>query len=60
MTSDAEKFGANAWVYCASHLRPHETGWCTVHNDQKTPLEARAYKEAFAECRAKGLKIYGD
>lgn len=49
-----------AWVYCTQHVRPHQTGWCTVWPRDKIPLEAKDREAAYAECRAKGLKIYGE
>lgn len=55
-TDDAKTFGADAWVYCRSHLRPHDTGWCTVPVDNKVLLEAKTEDEAYAECEAKGFK----
>lgn len=57
-TDDEVTFGPDTWVYCAQHLRPHLTGWCTVHVDQKTPLEAKTQDQAFAECVQRGLKLY--
>jgi hypothetical protein len=57
-TSDEEYFGRNVWVYCNQHLRPHQTGWCSVHNRNKTKLDATTQAEAYAECEAKGLKIW--
>jgi hypothetical protein len=47
-------------VYCASHLRPHSTGWCTVDNVQKVPLVATEPAEAIKEARQLGFTIYGD
>ncbi len=52
--SDAE---LGEWVYCSQHLRPHTTGWCTVSNEDKVPLAAKTRGEAYAECRAKGLRL---
>lgn len=60
MTQDEVKFGEKVWVYCNQHLRPHLTGWCTVDVGNKTKLDAKAEEEAYAECRAKGFKIYGE
>ncbi len=57
-TEDEKKFGRDQWVYCGQHLRPHLTGWCTVHNDDKKALLARTLDEAYAECQTLGLKIY--
>lgn len=56
-TEDAKAFGAGVWVYCAQHLRPHETGWCTVGTDQKTPLAAKTYSDAHLECRQRGFTL---
>lgn len=58
VTEDETAFGINVFVYCRQHLRPHITGWCTVHADQKLALEARSMDEAYAECERRGLKIY--
>jgi hypothetical protein len=60
ITEDEKTFGHDAWVYCSQHLRPHRTGWCTVHADQKTALDAATTEDAYAECRRLGLIIYGD
>lgn len=57
LTEDQEKWG-EIMVYCAQHLRPHWTGWCTVHVDQKTPLEAMNHDEARDECIRRGFKLY--
>lgn len=57
-TDDEARFGVNAWVYCRQHLRPHTTGWCTVHNDQKIALTATTRNDAYAECAERGLEIY--
>ena len=52
------------WVYCAQHLRPHSTGWCSVDIKDKLGLgefpgtveeQGRA---AAAKCRKFGLKIW--
>ena len=59
-TEDAKVFGPNAWVYCREHLRPHSTGWCTVFVRDKVLLDAKYEEAAYAEARAKGLKIYGE
>jgi len=48
------------WVYCAQHLRPHSTGWCTVSVRDKTPLEAIDREAAYEECRRRGLRIEGE
>lgn len=57
---DAAHFGEAAWVYCASHRAPHGTGWCSVHVDDKTLLQATNYKEAVEECRRRGFNLYVD
>jgi hypothetical protein len=56
-TEDEKAFGTDAWVYCRQHLRPHRTGWCTVHLIDKRLLEASTLEEAVAECEAQGLKL---
>lgn len=48
------------WVYCSQHMRPHTTGWCTVSARDKTPLAAKNYPDAEAECRARGFELYDD
>ena len=60
LTEDAKVFGPDAWVYCESHLSPHGTGWCTVPARDKTKLDAITREDAYAECRAKGLYLYGE
>ncbi len=57
-TADEEAYGDGAIVYCASHLRPHSVGWCTVPLSEKILLEARDHASAVEECKARGLKIY--
>jgi hypothetical protein len=59
-TEDAREFGVDRWVYCKWHLRPHTTGWCTASASGKILLDARDHDAAYAEARAKGLKIYGE
>lgn len=53
------------WVYCRQHLRPHETGWCTVSNDDKLGLGIEgktidSQRKAYAKCRRMELPIYGE
>lgn len=48
------------WVYCRSHVRPHTTGWCTVPNRDKVPLNATSYMDAVAEARSRGFPIFGE
>ena len=57
-TEDAKTFGEKVWVYCRQHLRPHHTGWCTVHVDQKVLLEAKSAEDAYEECRRHNFTIY--
>ena len=58
-TNDVD-FGWNAWVYCEAHVGPHETGWCSVPNDQKIKLDATTRADAYEECRRRGLVIHGE
>lgn len=37
-TPNAEDELLGPWVYCAQHLRPHESGWCTVSLRDKVGL----------------------
>lgn len=57
-TEDEVVFGKNRIVYCNQHLRPHATGWCTVHIRNKELLGAKTIEEAYEECKTKGLKLY--
>ncbi len=57
-TEDKRVFG-DCWVYCNQHMKPHETGWCTISVRDKVKLDATNAKDAYAECEAKGLKLYG-
>lgn len=59
MEAEDEIFGKDVIVYCKQHLRPHHTGWCTVRNDQKVPLDAKSIEDAYAECRVRGFVIFG-
>ena len=59
---DADFFGE--WVYCASHLAAHRTGWCTVPNSDKLGLgsfegtdEQQALK-ANEKCRKFRLELF--
>ena len=58
ITEDAKHFGENVFIYCNQHLRPHRTGWCTVGVNNKVKLDATDEAAAYAECEAKGYKIY--
>ncbi len=57
-TADETAFGADAWVYCHSHVGVHSTGWCTVGLRNKILLKSKTREEAIAEARAKGLQTY--
>lgn len=59
-TEDEMTFGKGRLVYCAQHLRPHVTGWCTVGVGQKTKLLADNTDDAYAECKQRGFHIYTD
>lgn len=53
-----------AWVYCAQHLRPHRSGWCSVGVEDKVGLgsfpgtEQEQGAAAASKCRRLGLKLY--
>jgi hypothetical protein len=57
-TDDEVVFGKDEWVYCAQHLRPHKTGWCTVGIMDKVALGVDNEKDAYAKCERLGLKIF--
>lgn len=42
------------FVYCTQHLRVHATGWCTVANRDKLPLDAETEEAALVEAAEKG------
>lgn len=46
------------FVYCKQHLRPHSTGWCTVHASDKVALKATTSEAAYDEVRANGWTIF--
>lgn len=56
MTTD-ESLGK--FVYCAQHVGPHVTGWCTVGNDQKLSLPADTNEEAWEWMRYLKLPWHG-
>ncbi len=58
LSEDERAFGIGTWVYCSQHCRPHQTGWCTVSNSNKTPLIAKSANEAYIECARMGVYIY--
>lgn len=60
---DVEVFGEDQWVYCDQHMRPHLTGWCTVHVDNKVGLgldKTVESQKVYSKCRKLGLRIFGD
>lgn len=59
-TDDARKWGERAIIYCRSHMRPHETGWCTVPVTDKLKLHAADLATADDECRRFGLPLFSD
>lgn len=58
-SDDDTAFGVE-YVYCGGHLRAHLTGWCTVHNVMKVPLEAKDQASADNECRYREFTLYID
>ena len=54
------EFGEGVWIYCKSHMRAHQTGWCTVPKDNKVPLDATNHNDAVVECRQKGFALFDD
>lgn len=57
-TEDAIVFGADAWVYCRQHMRPHPTGWCGVSVRDKVGLGVTDAKAAYAKCEEWGFELY--
>lgn len=55
---DEIEFGKDRWVYCASHVNPHMTGWCSVSVKNKTLLNAMNREDAIRECQEKGYPLY--
>jgi hypothetical protein len=56
---DDTVFGTD-YIYCSSHRRGHSTGWCTVRNVNKVPLNAPTAALAVEECRTLGYSLYED
>lgn len=56
ITKDKQIFG-DCYVYCSQHLRPHKTGWCTVHVSEKIKLNAENNEDVFDECKNKGYTV---
>lgn len=57
-TEDQIAFGRNVWIYCDQHMRPHQTGWCSVGSHHKIKLDAVTQAEAYKECRRRGYDLY--
>ncbi len=57
---DESAFGADAWVYCNQHMRPHQTGWCGVSPRDKVGLGVTTAEAALEKCRAWGFALYAD
>ena len=55
---DVAAFGRGEWVYCRQHVKPHQTGWCSVAVYDKIGLGVGTAKEAYAKCEEWGLKIF--
>jgi hypothetical protein len=58
MSNPAGDEHMGAFVYCASHLRSHSTGWCTVSAEDKIPLGVTTPDEAHSMCERLGLSIF--
>lgn len=48
-----DKVYGTKFVYCAQHMRVHETGWCTVNVLDKIPLLSQTLEEANMEWELK-------
>lgn len=59
-TNDERAFGRDAWVYCSQHMKPHQTGWCTVAVRDKIGLGVTTAQEAEQKCRDFKLPLYAD
>ncbi len=57
---DVAAFGRGAWVYCSQHMKPHQTGWCSVSVRDKVGLGVKDAKEAYQKCRDWKLPLYQD
>jgi hypothetical protein len=60
LTEDEIAFGKGAWVYCTQHMRPHQTGWCSVSPSDKVGLGVTNAKNAVAKCRSWRFLLYSD
>lgn len=56
--AEAEDIALGKYVYCAAHVRPHTSGWCTVPAREKLGLLADTEDEAYAEVKWLRLPIY--
>lgn len=59
LNMEANDTHLGAYVYCASHVGPHASGWCTVGLNQKLGLPADNADDARAWCQDLGLPVYG-
>lgn len=55
---DVAAFGRGAWVYCNQHMKPHQTGWCSVAVRDKIGLGVKNADEAYQKCRDWKLPLY--
>lgn len=58
--SDVMAFGRDAWVYCRQHMKPHQTGWCSVGAHDKIGLGVKTADAAEKKCREWGFELYHD
>lgn len=58
-SDDDTQFGV-PFIYCSSHRRGHNVGWCTVRNLNKVPLDTTDASAVSDECRKLGYKLYED
>ena len=47
------------FVYCSSHRRVHNTGWCTVSNMNKVGLDVGSLDEGEGVVKAAGFLLHG-
>lgn len=59
-TEDVAAFGKDAWIYCSQHMKPHQTGWCTISPRDKIGLGVDTAEAAYEKCRAWKFPIYGE
>jgi hypothetical protein len=58
LTEDEMAFGKDAWIYCSQHMRPHETGWCSVSPRDKVGLGVATAEDAYQKCRDWGFPLF--